>query len=392
MLSDAAVKLQEGRARLDGAGDDERLLGMALMSLHGALEEHFREQLAREIVIETLLKPGFLELVDLWQKHRVLSPEERALVLRMNSKHNQIVQGEPFNLSRGEVERYAQFLQEFMGVRARPSRRWGKVEEALVWDDPGVMPVESPLQSTFWSSLRSSLGLSSGEPVRIFGKSSRSTTAGESQRTSPRLRRLQTVWIIKMVLVAALALISFGAWSSWLVSLGITAVILYLIHQGAWLRAGYVYVAGLVYGFGTAVLSLSTAITFVAALLWPLALGFYYMTDGTLELPQAELVVPTIERLDEIMEEELGTIVPGEETAVPTIVSEPTSSDRQIQVQGNSNVRAEPNTESAVLAIVTNGEIYDVLDVNADRTWYKIRLASGQEGWIGSSRVIEIAP
>ncbi|MCB8942921.1 MAG: SH3 domain-containing protein [Ardenticatenaceae bacterium] len=384
MLSDAAVKLQEGFARLAGAGDDERLLGMALMSLHGALEEHFREQLAREIVTETQARPGWLELVDLWQKHRVLSPEDRTLILTTNSKRNQIAHGEPFHLSRMEVERYAEFVRNFMGVRARPSRRWGKVEPAIVWDDPGVRPVESPLSFAYWSDWFSSL--------RPSGQTTPQLADRGTQRGLWGRLRGQMGWLVKMVLVGALALVSFWFWHSWPVRLGITAVILYLIHHRAWIRAGYVYVGGLVYGLGTAVLHLTAVIAFVAALLWPLAAGFYYFTGGTMELPQAELVVPTIERLDGVIEEGVQTMVPGRETAVPAATPDSAAITIHIQVQGNSNVRAEPNTSSAIITIVPNGDIYEVLDVNAERTWYKIRLESGAEGWIGSSRVVEIAP
>jgi hypothetical protein len=200
-------------------------------------------------------------------------------------------------------------------------------------------------------------------------------------------------WVVKMVLVAALALLSFLFWNSWLVSVGFTAVLLYLIHRQGWLRAAYVYVAGLVYGFATTGLGLAMAVALASALLWPLAVGFWYVTDGTLELPQAEpLVVPTIERLDEVDEEQFVTAVPVEAPVVQTPEPELPTGPLQIRVQGNSRVRAEPNTTSAILAVVTDGEVYVVLAANEDNTWYKIQLASGAEGWIGSSRVIEITP
>jgi hypothetical protein len=107
-----------------------------------------------------------------------------------------------------------------------------------------------------------------------------------------------------------------------------------------------------------------------------------------LNLPK--LFAPVNEQVDEgteeapVIEEDLGV-----ETAVPTVASTPTPII-QIQVRGNSNVRAEPNTTATILTILTDGEVYDVLEMNSERTWYKIRLESGQEGWIGSSRVVEI--
>jgi hypothetical protein len=387
MLSDAAVKLQEGLARLAGADDDERLLGMALIALHGALEEHFREQLAREIVAETESRPGWGDLVDLWQKHRVLSPEDRVLILRTNSKRNQIAHGEPFSLSRAEVERYAQFVQDFMEVRTRPSRRWSKVEDAVIWgdDDSGVGTTASqgwsPLQSPFWSALLS--------PLRSAQQSMQQAPMVEVGTIGRRLRE-HANWSAKMAVVATVALVTFWFWNSWQVSMGITAVILYLVHRQSWLRATYIYVGGLVYGFGTAVLGLATAVAFMAALLWPLSAGYWYLTGGSTELNLPKLFAPVNEQVDEgteeapVIEEDLGV-----ETAVPTVASTPTPII-QIQVRGNSNVRAEPNTTATILTILTDGEVYDVLEMNSERTWYKIRLESGQEGWIGSSRVVEI--
>lgn len=44
------------------------------------------------------------------------------------------------------------------------------------------------------------------------------------------------------------------------------------------------------------------------------------------------------------------------------------------------NIRREPNTSSAVLAVARYGKAFELLDAN--EKWYKVRMEDGAEGWI----------
>ena len=83
------------------------------------------------------------------------------------------------------------------------------------------------------------------------------------------------------------------------------------------------------------------------------------------------------------------------ETAVPFTPS-PNSKvppgKTRIQSLGTSNVRSDPDVNSQVVGYAYHEEEFDVLETNADETWYKIRLENGTEGWIGSSRVKVLSP
>lgn len=74
-----------------------------------------------------------------------------------------------------------------------------------------------------------------------------------------------------------------------------------------------------------------------------------------------------------------------QETAVP-------KSAVQIRVVGNSYVRSGPETDSEVIGTVLDAEKYEIIEISPDGDWYKIELAIGQEGWLGSTRAIQISP
>jgi hypothetical protein len=84
-----------------------------------------------------------------------------------------------------------------------------------------------------------------------------------------------------------------------------------------------------------------------------------------------------------------------EETAVPMPdlpSSDPSASITTIQVTGNSYIRSGPGLEFDIIGTVIDKEIYEVLEISDANHWYKIKLASGQEGWLGSTRAVQILP
>lgn len=74
-------------------------------------------------------------------------------------------------------------------------------------------------------------------------------------------------------------------------------------------------------------------------------------------------------------------------TSAPTATSPPLV---QVEV-GGANVRAEPDTNAAIVAVVRAGDILPVLETTADDAWVLILLPDGREGWIGSSVITHLA-
>jgi hypothetical protein len=113
-------KLQRGLSQLTEAGHDKDKLGSALMMLHGALEDYFRSQLATEIAADEReqgrRRTDWQDLLNLWQKHRSLSRSDRELIYAKNGKRNAFAHGDPFEISRSEMEQYAQFVKNFMDL------------------------------------------------------------------------------------------------------------------------------------------------------------------------------------------------------------------------------------------------------------------------------------
>ena len=115
--------LQDGINQLARAGNDKAVLGMALLNLHAALEEYFREQLANEIRLyeaSEQKRANWQDLINLWESSRGLTRNDRERLFQHNSLRNDIAHGKPFSLSQPQVEEYAHFVQSFTGVRLKP--------------------------------------------------------------------------------------------------------------------------------------------------------------------------------------------------------------------------------------------------------------------------------
>ncbi len=74
-----------------------------------------------------------------------------------------------------------------------------------------------------------------------------------------------------------------------------------------------------------------------------------------------------------------------DETAVPNTTP-------RLRVIGNSNVRAQPSLEGDVVGLAEANTVFVILAETADKSWYKIRLSNGTEGWIGSTRITLLNP
>lgn len=296
-------KLQRGLRQLAEAGHDKDKLGMSLISLHGALEEYFRSQLAAEIAADEneqgRRRTDWQDLLNLWQRHHSLSYHDRELIFAKNGKRNAVAHGDPFEISQREMEQYARFVQDFMGVQAA-SR-------------PAYKP---PVQSA----------------PRVKSTPPPSSQLHPTQRSSSVPTKPKVKWSCRR-------------------RLAIVAVIILLLS--CW-----------------PLISLSKTLD-------PL------FEAGPTSLPDRETRVIATAAVEEGERGEGGTAV----TTTPTANTKTALGPTRIQTLGTSNVRSEPDIESPVVGYTYHEEEYDVIEANADETWYKIRLEDGTEGWIGSSRV-----
>lgn len=115
-------KLQLGLERLHKAGNDPDFLGMALISLHGALEDYFRDWLSshpsvppsiREEVMDSK-KTQWKSLLDLMQQYGNLDSDRRNYIFRMNRLRQEVGHGGQYAGTRSELEKYADFVKDFI--------------------------------------------------------------------------------------------------------------------------------------------------------------------------------------------------------------------------------------------------------------------------------------
>ena len=82
-------------------------------------------------------------------------------------------------------------------------------------------------------------------------------------------------------------------------------------------------------------------------------------------------------------------------TPPPTNTPAPTATTAMIRIvevtspQSPVNIRVGPSTAQAALGLAYTGDTFEVLDTNADSSWYKILMANGWEGWISAIVVSE---
>jgi hypothetical protein len=132
-MDSATEKLELGLQRLAKAGDDADLLGLALQSIHGALEDFCRATLSadprlpadqREAVRDSK-KIQWKDLLDLMQLYRDLSAQDRELIWRTNGLRTRVAHGGRYTGTRADLDRYATLVQRLCDYTppARPGRQ-----------------------------------------------------------------------------------------------------------------------------------------------------------------------------------------------------------------------------------------------------------------------------
>jgi hypothetical protein len=127
-MDSATEKLELGLARLARAGDDADLLGLALQSIHGALEDRFRARLAADehvpadqrAAIADPKRVQWKELLDAMQLYADLGAPEREQIWHMNAARTKVAHGGRYAGGRAELERYAALAQSLLGYTAPP--------------------------------------------------------------------------------------------------------------------------------------------------------------------------------------------------------------------------------------------------------------------------------
>jgi hypothetical protein len=118
-----ADKLARGLRRLEQAGDDADALGAALISLHGALEDHVRLTLAanpslgaeQQAAVQDVRRTQWKELLDLMQLYLDVTPPQRASIARANTLRQQVAHGGRYGGSRQELTEYAALVKQLVG-------------------------------------------------------------------------------------------------------------------------------------------------------------------------------------------------------------------------------------------------------------------------------------
>lgn len=117
-------KLRRGFSLVAAANGDGDTLGVALLALHGALEDHLDETLRRlpEITPEDLQlldDPGYgwLARANLALNYGLITPEQRQAILEVNRQRQGFAHGNPFVGSQRGVELYANLVADLCGTR-----------------------------------------------------------------------------------------------------------------------------------------------------------------------------------------------------------------------------------------------------------------------------------
>jgi hypothetical protein len=150
-MDGATDKLELGLQRLAKAGDDADMLGLALQSIHGALEDHFRARLAGDRHMPAAQRAAMADpqqtqwrdLLDAMQLYGELSAPNRELIWRTNALRTKVAHGGRYTGSRADLERYAALARSLCGypADAKPAAESRRTEGPPQPHTPAEKPV-----------------------------------------------------------------------------------------------------------------------------------------------------------------------------------------------------------------------------------------------------------
>ena len=111
-------KLQRGRDLFDRAKNDSDLLGLALTSIHGALEDACRNWLSTPgikqqhgIDVQNKAEASWRNILELMPQYYGWSEQNVRYVRKMNGLRNQAAHGEEFEGTRQDLEQYLSYVE-----------------------------------------------------------------------------------------------------------------------------------------------------------------------------------------------------------------------------------------------------------------------------------------
>jgi hypothetical protein len=122
-MENSAEKLAQGLERLRQAGTDRERLGSALLSIHGALEDHFRAWLAanrqfpadQRAVLENRQQVNWDKLLEWMQHYGKLNPDTARRIRQANKLRQEVAHGGSYSGTRSFLDGYATLVQTLCG-------------------------------------------------------------------------------------------------------------------------------------------------------------------------------------------------------------------------------------------------------------------------------------
>lgn len=116
--------MREGMEHLATAGNNKAILGVSLLCFYTALEDHVRASLAsephlseQELAEVLARKTEWLSLTDLLLQVGKIDVNERKYILDTNRKRNLIAHRRPHEITKHEVQVFAEFVKKIIGQK-----------------------------------------------------------------------------------------------------------------------------------------------------------------------------------------------------------------------------------------------------------------------------------
>jgi hypothetical protein len=169
-------KLQLGLQRLEQSGDNPDLLGIALVTLHGALEDYFRDSLAanpdlpyeQQMLVQDRRQVQWKDLLELIQQYGGLSDADCRRVMQANRQRQIVAHGGRYQGTRVELTQYAYLVQSLIDTHQTPTNtNQARHLEAPVHSDHTAGQINQNSRGQAQAATARRVPLSANLPVRL---------------------------------------------------------------------------------------------------------------------------------------------------------------------------------------------------------------------------------